>query len=125
MELLARLWKRRGRAYDVAVRRAEARLDDPAAVDRLLAPLPDAESLKPRLRAVFFARAWDAQTQRDYWVASDAVRVVCFTVCGLTLQQAAEVRVRWDAVPGRAELTEEALADLIAAQTGSPVTLIG
>jgi hypothetical protein len=125
MELLARLWKRRGRAYDVAVRRTEARLDDPEGVDRLLAPLPEAESLKPRLAAAFFARAWDARAQRDYWIASDGARVVCLTVCGLTLKQAAEVRVRWDAVQGRTELTVETLADLIAAQTGCPVTLVG
>lgn len=125
MELFARLWRRRDRAYDVAVRRTEARLDDRDALDRLLAPLPEGEDLKPRLGAPFFARAWDAGARLDHWIASDGARVVCLTVSGLTLKQAAEVRVRWDAAHARAELTEEALADLIAAQTGSPVTLMG
>jgi hypothetical protein len=125
MQLLARLWKRGDRAYDVVVHRTEARVDDHDALERLLAPLPEARDLQPRLSAPFFARAWDAVAHRDHWIASDGARVVCFTVSGLTLKQAAEVRVHWDAVQGRTELTEDVLADLIARQTGSPVTLVG
>jgi hypothetical protein len=123
MELLASLWKRRAPQVAASVRRADARLDDGAALDRLLEPLPEAQDLRSRLSGPFFARAWDADAQRDYWLASDGLRVTCYTISGLTLRHAAAVRVRWDALRGRAELTENTLADLIARETGSPVTL--
>ncbi len=122
--MLASLWKRRARELEAAVHRADARLDDAAALDRLLKPLPEAEDLRARLSGPFFARAWDADSQRDHWLASDGVQVTCYTMSGLTLPQAAAVRVRWDAMGGRRQLTEDVLADLIARQTGSAVTLV-
>jgi hypothetical protein len=121
--LMANLWKRRARGLDVTVQRAEAPLSDGAALDRLLEHLPEAGEVRPRLSEPFFARAWDPQAKRDHWVVSDGQRVTCYTISGLTLKQAAAVRVRWDALRGRAPLTEELLADLIAGQTGSGVTL--
>ena len=124
MELLASLWKRRARQTEATVHRADARLDDAAALDRLLGPLPEADDLRARLAAPFFARAWDAGAQRDHWLSSDGDRVTCYTVSGLTLAQAAAVRVRWDAMRGRVELSENVLADLVARETGSAVTLV-
>lgn len=123
MELLASLWKRRASQSEAAVHRADARLDDGAELERLLEPLPEAADLRARLAGPFFARAWDAGTQRDHWLVSDGVRVTCYTLSGLTLAQAAAVRVRWDAMRGRGELSENTLADLVARETGSPVTL--
>ncbi len=120
---MANLWKRRTRENEATVQRAEAQLSDGAGLDRLLECLPEAEEVRPRLSESFFARAWDPKTRRDHWVASDGQRVTCYTISGLTLQQAAAVRVRWDAMKGRAELSEERLADLIAHQTGGSVTL--
>jgi len=126
---MASLW--RNRAVLVAdtsaamVRRVDARVDDPASLDRLLEPLPESNELRERLRQALFVRAWDEAEQRDYWVRSDGVRVACFVLSGLTLKQAAAVRVRWDALRGRAALTEDRLADLIARETGGPVTLAG
>lgn len=125
MELLASLWKRRASRSEAAVHRADARLDDDTALERLLQALPEAADLRARLEGPFFARAWDAGTQRDHWVVSDGVRATCYTLSGLTLPQAAAVRVRWDAMRGGAELTEGVLADLVARETGSPVTLSG
>jgi hypothetical protein len=122
-ELMASFWKRRARDTEVSVQRIEASLGDPAALERLLRPLPEASELRPRLAAQFFARAWDAHLQRDYWVMSDGARVVCLTVTGLSLKQAAGVRVRWDARRGQSELTEERLADVIAKEIGRSVTL--
>ncbi len=126
---MAGLWKRRmaheAGASEAMVRRVDARVDDAASLDRLLEPLPEAAELRSRLKGVLFVRAWDAAAQRDYWVESDGVRVTCFTLSGLTLKQAAAVRVRWDALRGRAALTEDVLADLVARETGSPVTLVG
>ncbi|MGH8228468.1 MAG: hypothetical protein ACREU3_11300 [Steroidobacteraceae bacterium] len=125
MELLANLWKHRARQRETAVRRAVARLDDPRALEHLLAGLPEAEDLRSRLHGPFFARAWDVEAQLDHWIESDGARVTCYTVSGLSLPQAAAVRVRWDALRGRAELNEALLADLIARETGSAVTLEG
>jgi hypothetical protein len=124
MELLASLWKRRARQGDATVHRANARLDDSAAVERLLKPLPESQDLRSRLQGPFFARAWDAEAQQDHWLASDGACVTCYTISGLTLPQAAAVRVRWDALRGGSELTEDLLADLIASETRSPVTLV-
>jgi hypothetical protein len=127
MESMASLWKRRA-AHDAApmgatVRLAQARVDDGAALDRLLVPLPEAQELRPRLAGPLFVRAWDPAARRDYWVESDGVRVRCFTLSGIGLKQAAAVRVRWDQLRGKTALTEEVLADLVAAETGSSVTL--
>ncbi|HUL19067.1 MAG TPA: hypothetical protein VLV29_07345 [Steroidobacteraceae bacterium] len=124
-ELMASLWKRRPRGEEVSVQRATATLGDTAALDQLLRPLPEAEELRPRLAGQFFARAWDATAKRDYWVSSDGAEVVCFTIEGLTLKQAAAVRVRWDGQRARPELTTELLADLIAREIGRSVTLKG
>lgn len=124
---MASLWKIRAvadaDASTVMVRRIEARVDDPASLDALLEPLPESDELRARLRGVLFVRAWDEAAKRDYWVRSDGLRVVCFVLSGLTLKQAAAVRVRADALRGRTVLTEELLADLIARETGGPVTL--
>ena len=122
---MASFWKRRARSRGITVRRTEAGVGDGAALDRLLAGLPEADELRPRLHSAFFARAWDAATQRDHWILSDGASVRCFSIDGLTLRQAASVRVRWDALKDRGELTEEGLADLVAGETGSSVTLVG
>ena len=126
---MARLWRSRAvldaGAGAAMVKRIDARVDDPESLDRLLEPLPESGELRSRLREALFVRAWDESAKRDYWVRSDGVRVACFVLSGLTLKQAAAVRVRWDALGGRATLTEDLLADLIARETGGPVTLAG
>jgi hypothetical protein len=124
-ERMASWWKRRDRDASATVQRLEARLDQPVALEELLEPLPESAELRPRLNAVLFVRAWDAEARRDYWVRSDGNKVVCFALSGLTLQQAAAVRVRWDAKHSAAQLSEEALADVVAKLIGAPVTLVG
>ena len=118
-------WKRRVRESSATVRRVSARLDQPAALERLLQPLPEREELRARLAAPLFVRAWDAVELQDHWVSSDGREITCYTLSGLTLKQAAAVRVRWDAKRSPAALSEEALADVIAAQIGAPVTIVG
>jgi hypothetical protein len=128
MQSMASLWRRRAaresESLGATVQRVDARVDDGAALDRLLRPLPESAELRPRLGGAVFVRAWDAAAQRDYWVESDGLRVTCLTLSGLTLKQAAAVRVRWDALRRKPALTEDVLADLIAAETGQPVTLV-
>jgi hypothetical protein len=120
-------WFSRKRADDfepIRVLRADARIDDPAALKNLLAQLPEAEEVSPLLRKQFFARAWEKEEARDYWITSDGMQASCFTVCGLTLKQAAAVRVQWDTMATRPVLTERLLAELVSAQTGATVETI-
>lgn len=107
----------------VTVRRVTARLDDPAKFRRLLGELPDAEELRPRLSASFYARAWDAATARDFWIVSDGAQVDCYVLTGLKLDQAAIVRVRWDKRRDTTALSVESLADCVAKVTQGSVTL--
>ncbi|HUK03203.1 MAG TPA: hypothetical protein VLW26_13070 [Steroidobacteraceae bacterium] len=116
-------WKKRARPAEITVQRVRAGVEDSAALDQLLQRLPEAHELRPRLTAPFFVRAWDADAQQDHWVAGNGVHVECFTIGGLTLKQAAAVRVCWDNFANGTELTEQRLADVIATQTGSSVTL--
>lgn len=117
-------WSRRAAPPSVSVRRLTATVDDAQRLGRLLRELPESEELRPRLAANFYARAWDAATERDLWIVSDGSRVDCYVLAGLKFQQAASVRVRWDAK--RREVTElsvESLADCVAKVTQGSVTL--
>lgn len=117
-------WSPRAASAAVSVRRLTAALDDSQRFARLLRELPESEELRPRLAADFYARAWDAASERDLWIVSDGSRVDCYVLAGLKFQQAASVRVRWDAK--RCEITElsvESLADCVAKVTGGSVTL--
>jgi hypothetical protein len=109
---------------DISVRRSDARVDDADALTHLLAALPEADGLREQLVSRFFARAWDKASSRDYWIASDGMLASCYTLCGLTLKQAAAVRVRWDAVEGQLALGERVLAELVSAETGVTVQTI-
>jgi hypothetical protein len=115
---------RRPAAPTVSVRRLTAALDDTARFARLLRELPESEELRPRLAANFYARAWDAASERDLWIVSDGARVDCYVLTGLKFQQAASVRVRWDAKRYEvSELSVELLADCVAKVTLGSVTL--
>jgi hypothetical protein len=119
-----RFWNRRPSPVIVSVRRLSAQVGDAPRFARLLRELPEPEELRPRLAAKFYARAWDAATERDLWIVSDGMRVDCYVLAGLKFQQAATVRVRWDARHGDpVELSVEALADCVAKVTQSSVTL--
>ena len=118
-------WNRRMASASVSVRRVTATLDDPVKFGRLLRELPESEELRPRLAANFYARAWDAATERDLWIVSDGTRVDCYVLTGLKFQQAASVRVRWDVNKREpADLSVESLADCVAKVTDTSVTLV-
>ena len=117
-------WSREEAPPGVSVRRLTATLDDPAKFGRLLCELPEPEELRPRLAASFYARAWDPATARDLWIVSDGARVDCYILAGLKLQEAATVRVRWDAKRrDAAELSVDSLADCVAKVTQGSVTV--
>ena len=117
-------WSPRTTPGRVSVRRVTAAVDNPAKFGQLLRELPESEDLRPRLAAVFYARAWDAAGERDLWIVSDGARVDCYVLAGLKFQQAATVRVRWDAKRREpAELSLEALGDIVAKVIAGSVTL--
>jgi hypothetical protein len=109
---------------EVRVLRADAHVDDELSLRRLLESLPEADEIRAQLSRRFFARAWDKDSNRDYWVRSDGKQAACFTVCGLTLKQAAAVRVRWDALTSTVDLSERILGELVSAETGETVQVI-
>ncbi len=91
----------------------------------LLREFPESEELRPRLAATFYARAWDPAIPRDLWIVSDGSRVDCYVVTGVTLQQAAAIRVRWDAKKREiSELSLESLADSVGKVTEGRVNLV-
>jgi hypothetical protein len=116
--------KRQAEAEEIRVLRSDARVDDIAALTRLLEQLPEADGLAAHLSGNFFARAWEKNAGRDYWVLSDGTHAACFTLCGLNLKQAAAVRVRWDALANRLTLTERVIAELVSAETRQIVQTI-
>jgi hypothetical protein len=117
-------WSRDAAPAGVAVRRLTAALDDSTRFTRLLRELPESEELRPRLAASLYARAWDAATARDLWIVSDGARVDCYILTGLKFEQAAIVRVRWDAKKREtSDLSVEALGDCVAKVIQGSVTL--
>lgn len=117
-------WSPRETPATVSVRRLSAPVADPLKFGQLLRELPESEALRPRLAETFYARAWDAPTERDLWIVSDGTRVDCFVLAGLKFQQAAVVRVRWDAKRRDiAALTLEGLGDIVAKVVEGSVTL--
>ena len=117
-------WSHREVPAGPSVRRLMALVHDPLKFGQLLRELPESEDLRPRLAASFYARAWDAATARDLWIISDGTRVECYVLAGLTFQQAAAVRVRWDARKNEtAQLSVDTLADCVAKVIDASVTL--
>jgi hypothetical protein len=105
--------------------RNAALLSDHDAVARLARSLPDGDirsSLESGER--FSSETWSSETSNDYWVVSNGSDVVCFTVEGLTEQQAQRARVLWDAIqneyPG-IELDTEGLVYIVREVTGGAV----
>lgn len=117
-------WNRREAPAGPSVRRLTALVHDPVKFGQLLRELPESEDLRPRLAASFYARAWDAASARDLWIVSDGARVECYVLAGLTFQQAAAVRVRWDARKHETQqLSVDSLADCVAKVIDASVTL--
>jgi hypothetical protein len=117
-------WSPRTKPASVSVRRLTAAVADPEKFGQLLRELPESEDLRLRLATNFYARAWDAAVERDLWIVSDGVQVDCYVLAGLTLEQAATVRVRWDAKRREpAALSLEGLGDIVAKVVAGSVTL--
>jgi len=105
--------------------RNAVQLNDYAALATLLRMLPEGD-LRSGLEAHqrFSGEAWNDATRNDHWVVSNGDDVVCFTVSGLTQDQAQNARVLWDAIqseyPG-IELDTEGLVYIVREVTGGAV----
>jgi hypothetical protein len=100
-------------------------LSDDDARARLLSALPDG-SMRSSLESgtAFCGEAWSAETSNDYWVVSDGSDAVCFTVAGLTEEQAHNARLLWDAIRSEhpeIELDTEGLVYIVREVTGGAV----
>jgi hypothetical protein len=105
--------------------RNAVQLNDYDALAKMLRALPEGDlrnCLQARER--FCGEAWNAATSNDHWVVSDGDDAVCFTVSGLTQDQAQSARVLWDAIqneyPG-IELDTEGLVYIVREVTGGAV----
>jgi hypothetical protein len=69
---------------------AMARLADPAAMAQFLSPIPNSDQLAKLLegRKAVSSRAYDDATWTARFVGSDGDAVKCFTVTGITIDQA-------------------------------------
>jgi hypothetical protein len=105
--------------------RNAVRLTDYDALTNLVSTLPEGDvrtCLESGER--FAGEAWNAATHNEYWVVSNGSDAVCFTVSGLTQDQANSARVLWDALRGKypgLELDTEALVYIVREITGGAV----
>src|SRR5271166_269243 len=77
-----------------------ARLDDGAAMARFLAPIPNADRLAEVLavRKPISTRAYEDEAQVARFVECDGSKVMCFTVTGITIDQAEMIEAAWEGV---------------------------
>jgi hypothetical protein len=108
-----------------SIMRSAVRLTDYVALTNLVSTLPEGNvrtCLESRER--FAGEAWNAATRNDHWVVSNGSDAVCYTVSGLTEDQANSARVLWDALqseyPGL-ELDTEGLVYIVREVTGGAV----
>src|ERR1700690_47706 len=77
-----------------------ARLDDAAGMARFLAPIPNADRLAEVLadRKPISTRAYEDEAQIARFVECDGGNVMCFTVTGITIDQAEMIEAAWEGV---------------------------
>jgi hypothetical protein len=105
----------------IRVQTDHARLDDEAALARLLASIPHPSGVRALLTKSFFGRRWQQAEACDYWLASDGVLAVCMKIYGATAAQIFAIRLRFDELAAtRADfvLSKALLCEVILGVTG-------
>jgi hypothetical protein len=76
-----------------SILRSQAQLTDTDALDRLVAPLSNGQRLRTQLRPGYagVTHDYNYDTRAGHYIGADGELVVCYTVTGVTLQQAAEI----------------------------------
>jgi hypothetical protein len=85
---------------DTRIVTTTARLDDHADIVNFLSPIPNGEQLAKVLdsRKPVSTRAYEDETQTARFVESDGNTVMCFTVTGITIDQAEMIEAEWERV---------------------------
>ena len=94
-----------------------------AAIDRLIALIPDPAELRPLVRTRFTKTIYDHKTKRDYWIAGDGNRLVCLMITGIGLEEVPQIRAMLEA-PDERPLNLQEIASLAAQVTGGRAHLI-
>ena len=87
---------------DNEISTVSARLDDRAAMEKFLLPIPNSEQLIKVLesRKIISTRAYDDEARTARFVTSDGNIAVCFTVTDLTIDQAEMIASACEDTPG-------------------------
>ncbi len=77
-----------------------ARLDDEAQMTEFLSPIPNGDGLAKVLERgkPVSTRAYEEETRTARFVESDGSIVMCFTVAGITIDQAELIEVEWERI---------------------------
>jgi hypothetical protein len=77
-----------------------ARLDDDAEMAKFLSPIPNGEQLANVLkdRKPVSTRAYEDETWTARFVESDGNIVMCFSVSGITIDQAEMIEAAWEGI---------------------------
>ncbi len=77
-----------------------ARLDDEAGMAKFLLPIPNGDGLARVLESgkPISTRAYEDETRTARFVESDGSIVMCFTVAGITIDQAEMIEVEWERI---------------------------
>jgi hypothetical protein len=105
----------------ISVQTDQARLDDDAALARLLASIPHSPGVRALLTKNFFGRRWQQAQSCDYWLASDGVLAVCLKIRGATAAQVFAIRLRFDELAATRTdvvLSKALLCELVQGVTG-------
>jgi hypothetical protein len=98
---------------------ATARASDSEALDQLLAVVPDRGEVRSLLGKNFFGQMYERETKRDFWLGSDGKIVVCITIAGVNLEDAAKIRAAFDQKTDT--LDKRTVASLVSSVTGLTV----
>ena len=107
--------------------RDQARVDDAAAIARLLRAVPEPAVVRSMVAkgGHFFHQVWNRDINVDFWFSCNGKTLVSFAIGGLTVQQAASVRRWWHTISdGKADRAadQEGITDIVEAVTGQRLT---
>jgi hypothetical protein len=109
---------------DIQIYKAEARITDADALERLFALVPDNEPERARLGTTFITVMYHPETRRDYWLASDGKLVVCLTIAGIDHETALKIRDLYFQQDNPTFNDVRTLAAVVALATGETIQVL-
>lgn len=80
----------------ITISSVSAQVADRAAVDRLLEGVPLSQEISASLHRPYFARRWDASSERSFWISSDGTRTIRLAVTGLSIDETIAIWICYD-----------------------------